>query len=108
MKFSIQTDDPLKATTATVPIDELDDEFIWLPAPVSVRAALQLLNQLYPSLRWSGGERLTQFTPPDDINGLVVVRYGNNDYVLSYTRNATSDSPFRILPGPMQLVRITE
>jgi hypothetical protein len=52
-------------TAGAVPFDELEDKYIWL---------LQY-ERPWNSLRWSGGERLTQFTPPDDINGLIVVRY---------------------------------
>ena len=43
MKSSIQTGDPLQVTAGAVPFDELEDKYIWLPAPVSVRAALEFL-----------------------------------------------------------------
>ena len=102
LAFSIQTNDPLAEAQTNPTLDELEGQYIWLPPPVPTQVALRLLDQLYPGLRWAGGQRVTKFYPPIDINGFVI--YGNS---LHYTHNATSDSPFRILPDPIQLVRIT-
>ncbi len=55
MKSSIQTGDPLQVTAGAIPFDELVEQIIRLPAPVTPWNALQLLEQLYPDLRWAGG-----------------------------------------------------